>query len=123
MALERPTAADGKPIYRPGSAPRGLATSKQLADRGLKPGGRPVAYLDMGTVDAALFDERNVMPHDADGIRIEMDRATVEALHAALYGFGEHIAAGAPLPDFSPEDNSRLGKVIEDLWWHLRHQR
>lgn len=65
----------------------------------------------------------NAIPLDADRIRIEMDEATAETLYAALYGWGEHIAAGAPLPDSTPEDDTRLGKVIDDLWWHLRRRK
>lgn len=123
MVYEQRTASDGKPIYQFGSAPRGLATSKQLADRGLKPASRPVAHLDMGTVGVDLFDDRNVIPLDADRLRIEMDGATAAVLYNALYGLGEHIAAGAPLPDFTSEENTRLAKVIADLWWHLRRAR
>jgi hypothetical protein len=123
MSSEQRKASDGRRIYGSGRAPDGLATVKQLSERGLKPGGPPVAYLDLGTADADLFDERNVVPLDADRVRIEMDGATAVVLRDALHGWGEHIAAGVPLPDFTPEENTSLGEVIENLEWHLRRRR
>ncbi|MET9228241.1 hypothetical protein [Lentzea sp. NPDC003310] len=59
---------------------------------------------------------------DVDLVRIEVDRTTAAVLRDALYGWGEHIAAGAPLPDFTPEETSRLGKVIESLERQLRRR-
>jgi hypothetical protein len=115
MGTEQRTARDGRPIYEPGGVPQGLVTYRELADRGLKPAALQVAHLDLGTSKDHLFDESNVLPRDADLVRIEMDRATAIALRNSLYGWGEHVAAGAPLPELSSEENNRLARLIDLL--------
>jgi hypothetical protein len=50
-----------------------------------------------------------------DDIVLRLDRATAEDLYAALYGAGEHVAAGAPITPPTAEEAERLGSLLRDL--------
>lgn len=48
-------------------------------------------------------------------IVLRLDKATAEDLYAALYEFGEHIAAGAPITPTTDEESQRLERLLQDL--------
>jgi hypothetical protein len=48
-------------------------------------------------------------------IVLRLNRATAEDLYAALYKFGEHIAAGAPITPPTAAEVERLGRLLRDL--------
>ena len=50
-----------------------------------------------------------------DDIVLRLDRATAEDLYAALYGAGEHVAAGAPITPPTAEEAERMGSLLRDL--------
>ncbi len=50
-----------------------------------------------------------------DDIVLRLDRATAEDLYAALYGFGEHIAAGAAITPPTTEESERLGTLLRNV--------
>jgi hypothetical protein len=53
-------------------------------------------------------------------ITLALDREAAIDLRDLIYGVGEHVAAGAPLPEFDSAASSRLGAVLEDLEKQLR---
>jgi hypothetical protein len=55
-----------------------------------------------------------------DDIVLRLDRQTAIDLRDLIYGTGEHIAAGAPLPDFDTAANERLATVLNALEGELR---
>ncbi|MFJ3247894.1 hypothetical protein [Streptomyces sp. NPDC086782] len=50
-----------------------------------------------------------------DDIVLRLDRASAEDLYEVLWLFGEHIAAGAPIPEPPTEANERLSRVFRFL--------
>ncbi|WP_225828237.1 hypothetical protein [Streptomyces naphthomycinicus] len=44
-----------------------------------------------------------------EDIVLRLDRASAEDLYEVLWLFGEHIAAGPPIPEPPTEANERLG--------------
>ncbi|MER6060627.1 hypothetical protein ABT167_05345 [Streptomyces sp. NPDC001792] len=50
-----------------------------------------------------------------DDIVLRLDRASAEDLYEVLWLFGEHIAAGAPIPEPPAVVNERLGRVFRFL--------
>ena len=42
-------------------------------------------------------------------IVLRLDRTTAKYLLGALYGLGEHLAAGVPIAPTTPDENERLG--------------
>ncbi|QCB26986.1 hypothetical protein E5N77_15585 [Streptomyces sp. SS52] len=50
-----------------------------------------------------------------DDVVPRLDRASAEDLYEVLWLFGEHIAAGAPIPKPPAEANERLGRVFRFL--------
>ena len=46
---------------------------------------------------------------------LRIDTRTAKLLRDALYGLGEHQAAGAPVPVFDSNDSQLLGRFLRDL--------
>ncbi|MFF4959374.1 hypothetical protein [Streptomyces sp. NPDC001222] len=50
-----------------------------------------------------------------DDIVLRLDRDSAEDLYEVLRLLGEHIAAGAPIPEPPADANERLGRVFRSL--------
>jgi hypothetical protein len=48
-------------------------------------------------------------------IVLSLDRETAIDLRDLIYGVGEHLAAGAPLPEFDGAASERLRVVLDEL--------
>ncbi len=50
-----------------------------------------------------------------DEINLHLDQETARALYDLIYCYGEYIAAGVPLPPFSPDVEQQITRVFYDL--------
>ncbi|MFE7893859.1 hypothetical protein [Streptomyces sp. NPDC057412] len=50
-----------------------------------------------------------------DDVVLRLDCASAEDLYEVLWLLGEHIAAGAPIPEPPAEADERLGRVFRSL--------
>ncbi|MDV9172333.1 hypothetical protein R6V09_19790 [Streptomyces sp. W16] len=50
-----------------------------------------------------------------DDIALRLDRDTAEDLYEVLWLMGEHIAAGAPIPEPPAEAEARLAQLFKSL--------
>lgn len=50
-----------------------------------------------------------------DDLVLRLDRVSAEDLYEVLRLLGEHIAAGAPIPELPAEADERLGRVFRFL--------
>ncbi len=51
----------------------------------------------------------------ADDVMLQLDRVSAEYLAAMIYNVGEHIAAGAPIPQMSDDECTKLAGVLDQL--------
>jgi hypothetical protein len=65
-------------------------------------------------VRVAVSDYAAAMSQDAR-IGLSVDRRTAELLRDVLYELGEHQAAGAPIPQTTPDDSELLGALLREL--------
>ena len=55
-----------------------------------------------------------------EAIVLNLDHETAIDLRDLIYAVGEHLAAGAPLPDFDGPASERLRAVLDELEERLK---